>query len=97
MLAIVYLVLTLASWLYSYRTSRNARERRQIGWVLWGMAVALIPYLLLSSVPSFTGSSMPFGANFPLIGLFFCAIPTTSAIANAPVTAGIDRKRAIPR
>ena len=24
---------------------------------------------------------MPFGANFPLIGLFFCAIPTTSAIA----------------
>src|SRR5437867_12516146 len=33
--------------------------------ILWGMAVALIPYLLLSSVPSFTGSSVPFGANFP--------------------------------
>jgi hypothetical protein len=79
--SIVYFCLVLGSWLQSYRTSPGPVERRQIGWILWGMVMALAPFIGLSLLPALLSVDAPLGANFTLIGVFLCAIPTTCTIA----------------
>jgi hypothetical protein len=76
-----YLILIVASWTYSYFSTCNTGERRQLRWVLWGMAVGLVPFLMFSIVPSALGTAQPVNAYFEMIGLFLCAIPTTTMIA----------------
>ena len=79
---VAYILLMLLTWFYSYRTSQSPADQRQLRWMIWGMAVALIPFMGLSLIPSAFGTGAPLGSNFGVVGLFLCAIPTamTSAI-----------------
>jgi hypothetical protein len=76
-----YLILIVASWTHSYFTACNRSERRQLRWILWGMAIGQIPFLLLSVIPAALGVAQAVNAYFELIGLLLCAIPTTTMIA----------------
>ncbi|MDQ4076035.1 MAG: hypothetical protein M3220_07290, partial [Chloroflexota bacterium] len=78
---VVYFLFVLATWLSSYRTSHNALERRQLRWVTWGTTVALVPYMALALIPSLFGRGVPLGANFSVVGLFLCTVPTTFTVA----------------
>jgi hypothetical protein len=78
---VIYFVLILFSWFYRFRMSNSPMERRQLRWLMWGMAVGLVPFMGLSLIPSALGTGAPFGSNFGLVGLFLCAIPTVTTIA----------------
>ena len=77
---VAYFALVLATWLSGYRTARASTERRQLGWIIWGMVVGVVPFSLLSLLPTALFGA-PVGANFGLVGLFLCAIPTAAMIA----------------
>jgi hypothetical protein len=75
----VYFPLALGAAIGIYRQTTEARLRRQLRWIVWGLVVALGPWLALSVGPQLLGqpSLLP-----PLVvGLLWCLIPTTLAVA----------------
>jgi hypothetical protein len=61
-----------------YRQSFSIKERRQTRWVLWGILVATVPWLVIEVAPSLLGKPTP---NLPIIGVLWWAIPISFAIA----------------
>jgi hypothetical protein len=74
----IYFPLLLLTTYSSYRTG-NVREKRQLRWLLWGLMISLIPYLVFTVAPSLLGSD--FHIANPLLGLLWCTVPTSFAIA----------------
>jgi hypothetical protein len=62
-----------------YRITQEGRQRRQMRWILWGFSVASIPWLLSLALSSIFKLSIGIPDN--IIGLLWCAVPTTFAIA----------------
>jgi hypothetical protein len=75
----VYFPLALATAVVVYRRTQEIRLRRQLRWIVWGLAMALGPWLVLSVAPQLLGRPglLPAAA----VGLLWCFIPTTIAIA----------------
>jgi hypothetical protein len=78
LMSVIYFPLLLLSTFSSYRTS-NAREKRQVRWIMWGLMISLIPYLVFSVLPSLLGIN--FQLPTPLLGILWCAVPLSFAIA----------------
>lgn len=78
LMSAVYFPLVLLTTYSNYRMS-SPREKRQIRWLLWSLVISLVPYLIFTVLPSL------FGLNFqianPLLGLLWCSVPTSFAIA----------------
>jgi hypothetical protein len=62
-----------------YARTTRASERRQLRWVAWGVAGAVFPWILLVIVPVQLG--LPVLMPAALVGLTWCLIPVTIAIA----------------
>lgn len=69
----------LLSATFAYRTNHSEKERRQLRWILWGLFIANVPYLVLSIVPTMLGIPNQIGDS--LVGVLWCAVPTSVAIA----------------
>ncbi|MGE5222724.1 MAG: hypothetical protein ACM3PY_09810 [Omnitrophica WOR_2 bacterium] len=78
MSAVGFLAL-LFSTTYAYRSNRSEKERRQLRWILWGVFIANGPYLALSILPTLLG--IPYQIGNSLVGILWCAVPTSIAIA----------------
>lgn len=78
---VAYFILVLLTWLYSYRTSQSLKARLQFRWIMWGMAVAVVPFLAISLIPSALGLGPSLDSNYGVVGLCFCALPTAFTIA----------------
>ncbi len=78
LMSVVYLPLMLLSTYSNYRTG-NAQEKRQLRWIVWSLFIALVPFLLLSVLPSLV--NLPYRLPEPLLGVLWWAIPTSFAIA----------------
>jgi len=78
-MTVVYFPLALATTIFVYRRTTEARLRRQLRWIVWGALVAIGPWLVLSTLPQLFGrvSLLPPA----VVGLLWCLIPTTIAIA----------------
>jgi hypothetical protein len=74
----IYFPLLLLSTFSSYRTS-NIQEKRQVRWMMWSLVISLVPYLVFTVIPSLLG--MNFQLANPLLGLLWCTVPTSFAIA----------------
>jgi hypothetical protein len=62
-----------------YARTTNASERRQLRWVVWGVAGGVFPWILLVIVPVQFG--LPVLMPPAVVGLTWCLIPVTIAIA----------------
>lgn len=51
LLIAVYCSLAIVTFVYQYRRAQNLTERYQLRWLLWGLAVGLVPYLMLVAIP----------------------------------------------
>jgi len=77
-MSLVYFPLLLVSTYGSYRTG-NEREKRQVRWILWSLMISLIPYLVLTVLPSILGVKSELAK--PFLGILWCTVPTSFAIA----------------
>jgi hypothetical protein len=78
-ITLVAFSLVLATSLVGYRRARTESERRQLRWFVWGLYVAVVPWVALTVVPSLVGSP---GILPPVFaGILWCAVPTAIAIA----------------
>ncbi len=75
----LYFPLALIAAITGYQRSFDASERRQVRWVIWGMVVAIVPWLILSVLPELLGRPPFLSTN--MVGLIWLIIPTTFAIA----------------
>jgi hypothetical protein len=75
----VYFPLAVLSTVRVFRVTTEARLRRQLRWIVWGLVMAQAPWLALVVLPHLVGG----GALLPpaLVGLLWCLIPITIAIA----------------
>jgi hypothetical protein len=78
LIALVGFPLAIGVVVIRYRREFGPRERRQTRWVLWGMMVALLPWLVVSVLPPLFG--IP-ALNTPLLGILWWALPISFAIA----------------
>jgi two-component system NarL family sensor kinase len=78
LMSAVYFPLLLLSTYSSYRTG-SAREKRQLRWLMWGLVISLVPYLVFTVLPSLLG--LNFHLTNPPLGLLWCTVPTSFAIA----------------
>jgi signal transduction histidine kinase len=69
----------LWSFIHSYRKSGQAEERLQIRWILWGVTIGSIPFLLLSILPQFFGVREFVAEEYTVV--FFLAIPFAFTMA----------------
>lgn len=60
-------------------TASSSEERRKMYWILWGLAIGALPYLLLHILPQVVLSEYLIPEEFTTI--FFLAVPTGFAIA----------------
>lgn len=60
-------------------TASSSEERRKMYWILWGLAIGALPYLLLHILPQVVLSQYLIPEEFTTI--FFLAVPTGFAIA----------------
>jgi hypothetical protein len=74
----IYFPLVLLSTYSSYRTG-SSREKRQLRWLMWGLIISLVPYLVFTVSPSLLG--LNFHLANPILGLLWCTVPTSFAIA----------------
>jgi signal transduction histidine kinase len=63
----------------SSRRVEMARERQQVKWVLWGIAIGASPYVFLRTLPGLVGVQLPIPAAFDR--LFELAIPIAYTFA----------------
>lgn len=78
-MTLVYFSASLVVMMLRYRQSANPKELRQLRWLVWGAMMANIPWLGLEIFIAATGA--PQNTGNQLIGLLWCAIPTTFAIS----------------
>jgi hypothetical protein len=71
-------VLAILIAVQGYRTIFSSKERRQTRWVLWGVLIASVPWLIITVVPALLGNPVP---NLPIIGVLWWAIPISFVIA----------------
>jgi signal transduction histidine kinase len=60
-------------------TASSSEERRKMYWILWGLAIGALPFLLLHILPQVVLSEYLIPEEFTTI--FFLAVPTSFAIA----------------
>ena len=73
-----YFPLLLLATISSYRAGRD-QEKRQIRWVMWSLMISLVPYLVLTVLPSILGVESQLATS--LLGILWCTVPTSFAIA----------------
>jgi hypothetical protein len=78
LMSAIYFPLVLLSTYSSYRTG-SSREKRQLRWLMWGLIISLVPYLVFTVSPSLLG--LNFHLANPILGLLWCTVPTSFAIA----------------
>jgi hypothetical protein len=78
-ITVTYFPLMLLNTLRVYAHTTSAVERRQLRWTVWGFAGAVLPWLLLTVVPSVLG--VPGLLPGAWVGLTWCLIPASLAIA----------------
>lgn len=78
-MTLVYFPAMLGVMYLRYRQSDNPRELRQLRWLVWGAMIANIPWISLELFITVSGAPQETGSQ--LIGLLWCAIPTTYAIS----------------
>ncbi len=78
-MTLVYFSASMIVMMLRYRQSENPKELRQLRWLVWGAMAANIPWLGLEIFIAATGA--PQNTGNQLIGLLWCAIPTTFAIS----------------
>ena len=79
LITVVYFPLVLLGTLYTYRKAIAETERRQLRWLVWGLYVAIAPWVALNVIPGLLG--LP--ALLPPIvyGILWSAVPAAIAIA----------------
>jgi two-component system NarL family sensor kinase len=79
LITLAYFPLVLLGALTTYRRAKTQTERRQLRWVVWGLYVAIAPWVALNVIPAMFG--LP--ALLPPIvsGMLWCAVPVAIAIA----------------
>ncbi len=78
-MSVVYYILALLGGLSAYVTNQNQKARRQIRWMVWGEFIGIAPFLVFSVLPPLF--HLPIVIDISLVGILWCAIPTTFAIA----------------
>jgi hypothetical protein len=79
LMQVVFILATLFFIIQGYRKYFNERERRQVRWVVWGMAIALVPFLIANVLPTLFNIEEVIPIRW--IGLLVLVIPTGFAIA----------------
>jgi hypothetical protein len=78
LMSLVYTPLVLFTT-YSHYRIRSPQEKRQMRWLMWSLTISLVPYLVFTQLPSLLG--MNFELATPLLGILWCTVPTSFAIA----------------
>jgi hypothetical protein len=78
-ITLTYFPLVLLGTLMSYRKAKSETERRQLRWMVWGLYVAIAPWVALNVVPTLLG--LPDLLPPIAYGILWCAVPTAIAIA----------------
>ncbi|MBN1956045.1 MAG: response regulator [Anaerolineae bacterium] len=78
-IGLAMLVAALAAVLHTYLTTRQTLVRAQVRWVVWGSAVGVLPFLLLTSLPEvLLGRTI---LNIEITSFFLIAVPIAIAAA----------------
>lgn len=78
-LSVVVFPLAVVASFISYRLTQSEADRRQVRWILWGVIMAVLPWVLFAALPQALG--LPAILPTLVIGLLWCTLPTAFAIS----------------
>jgi two-component system KDP operon response regulator KdpE len=79
LLIAVYCSLAIVTFVYQYRRTQSLTERYQLRWLLWGLGVGLIPYLVLVAIPRALEGAPLLPEEFTLLPML--AVPVAGLVA----------------
>jgi hypothetical protein len=79
LITLAYFPLVLLGTVMSYRKAKLETERRQLRWLVWGLYVAIAPWVALNVIPDLLG--LPELLPPFVYGVLWCAVPAAIAIA----------------
>ena len=78
-ITIIAWTLTLVASSVAYLRTTNPVEKRRFRWILWGIFIGMVPWMVLNVAPTLLGTGSQVAAR--ITGLLWCAIPTAFAIS----------------
>jgi signal transduction histidine kinase len=79
LLLVLYVFWGLWNFIRAYAGTREPDERKKLKWLLWGLSIGPVPFLVLITIPEFVVTTSPVPEEFTLLPLV--VIPLAFAIS----------------